>query len=498
MANTCIVCGQAAGSGEHVFPAALGGRRTNKNIYCTTHDNGYSSLVSHLAGQLDLFNSLLGVVPDHSKGEAKSIFVLDPHTGEQLKLSSEQLSFTAPRIFSQEQLKDGVHMSVGFPNRESMNQWLAAQKAKGHDLTILGKPEVTSYFIDEINFQRQFGGPCGSGAVAYVTQTFLAQAFPHHVRSGELSEFIAYTQAISQVAQAQGNSSSQPNSSANPKLELALQALDAALGAWGGQAPVWWDFDPQPDATPNAFEFGHRVTVGIDATDGQIFGRFSLFSSIHFGMCFGTTSNRSETRTVTIDIDPMAAHPPNDIRKIESATAIARVSRPRHPTHGLATAIKSKTQEAVFTDLMRRISRHSLAKVAEKMHRELAEYSSLPITDRDQLIMRVLDGQAQRIMNIARYVLQELKTRFPSAVLPTLGPIFDSMLAADPRSSNGLSPMASMTLQLAKSALAAQIQNDIQAGKLTENRLVQLMGEGPGAAVVGELILTPFIQALSA
>ena len=78
--NTCIVCGQAAGSGEHVFPAALGGRRTNKNIYCTTHDNGYSSLVADLANQVDVLNAQLGVVPDHSN-DVKSVLARDPHPG---------------------------------------------------------------------------------------------------------------------------------------------------------------------------------------------------------------------------------------------------------------------------------------------------------------------------------------------------------------------------------------------------------------------------------
>ena len=72
MANTYIVCGQAAGSGEHVFPAALGGRRINKNIYCTTHDNSYSSLVADLANQVDVLNAQLGVVPDHSN-DVKSV-----------------------------------------------------------------------------------------------------------------------------------------------------------------------------------------------------------------------------------------------------------------------------------------------------------------------------------------------------------------------------------------------------------------------------------------
>jgi hypothetical protein len=36
MAKTCIICGGRAGSGEHVFPAVLGGRRINNGIYCVT------------------------------------------------------------------------------------------------------------------------------------------------------------------------------------------------------------------------------------------------------------------------------------------------------------------------------------------------------------------------------------------------------------------------------------------------------------------------------
>jgi hypothetical protein len=44
MPKTCIICGKRAGSHEHTFPAALGGRRTNKGSYCGLHNNGFSSL----------------------------------------------------------------------------------------------------------------------------------------------------------------------------------------------------------------------------------------------------------------------------------------------------------------------------------------------------------------------------------------------------------------------------------------------------------------------
>lgn len=495
MANTCIVCGQAAGSGEHVFPAALGGRRINKNIYCTTHDNGYSSLVADLANQVDVLNAHLGVVPDHSN-DVKSVIAQDAHTGQKLKLSTKESKFTVPRVISEQQEGNGTRMEMAFPNRESMNQWIAEQKAKGLDVAIEQKAEEKTYFLGEVHFQRRFGGPCGLGAVAYVTQTFLAQEFPDLARSKDVREFISYTQAIAKVAQISGDCRENTDGPSNPKLEQVRRDLEASLIVWGGQAPVWWDFDPQPDATPNAFEFGHRVTVGVNAADGQIFGRFSLFSSIHFGMYFGTASSPTATKTVIIDIDPMAAHPPNDIKKTESTSALARVSRPSVPTASLKTAISSKTQERVFSDLLRRIEERSLAKSAKEMHAELVAYYSMSPVEGDELLRRVVDGQSQRVLNLFKWVLEDLKSTLPVPDLRIFSPIIDSMVAHDPSSPNGLSVMANATLELAKGGLIAQMRKDIKAGHLDECRIETLLGERAGAAVVGELVLTTITQAL--
>lgn len=495
MANTCIVCGKSAGSGEHVFPAALGGRRINRKIYCTKHDNGYSSLVADLANQVDFLNAMLGVVSDHSD-DVKSVLARGANSGEELRLSAKESVFTAPHVISQEPVGNGVLMNMSFPNREAMKQWLAEQKANGLDAAPLQKAQEQTYFLGEVHHQRRLGGPCGLGAVAYVAQTFLAQAFADLARSGDVAQFIAYTQAIAALAQIRGGCGEAADGPADPRLEPARQALEAALAPWDGQAPVWWDFEPQPDPAPNAFEFGHRVTVGVDASDGQIFGRFSLFSSIHFGMRFGTASAGAATKTVTVDIDPMAAHPPNDIKKVESASAIARVAAPAQPTAGLAAAISSGTQEAVFTDLMRKIEVHSLAKSAAKMYAELAAYSTLSEFEGEQLVDRLIDGQPQRVLNIVKWVLQGFKPRLPAELLPALGPVIDAMTAHDPSSTNGLSHMASATLALAKGALATQMREDIKAGRLDERRIAELLGEGPGAAMVGQAILAPIVQAL--
>ncbi|SFQ05242.1 hypothetical protein [Variovorax sp. 770b2] len=114
----------------------------------------------------------------------------------------------------------------------------------------------------------------------------------------------------------------------------------------------------------------------------------------------------------------------------------------------------------------------------------------------DRPIGRVVDGQAQRVLNMAKWVLHDFKPRLPAELLPEFGLVIDSMTSHDPNSINGLSPMASATLELAKGALVAQMREDLKAGRLDERRIAELMGEGPGAAVVGKIVLAPIAQSL--
>src|SRR4051812_45902307 len=67
MPDTCIICGKPAGTREHLFPAAQGGRRVNKGIYCPAHNHGFSGLVGIITEQLRVINALLAVRHDRTK-----------------------------------------------------------------------------------------------------------------------------------------------------------------------------------------------------------------------------------------------------------------------------------------------------------------------------------------------------------------------------------------------------------------------------------------------
>lgn len=488
MARKCIVCDEPAGSGEHVFPASMGGRRINKNIYCSEHDNSYSNLVEELVRQFDFLNAMLGVVRDHSK-EAKSTRAREMHSGEEVMLSAKDSTFIAPRVISQKKVGNGMLTEMSLPNRKSLSRWIEKVEQSGHSVEMLSKPQEDVYILGKVHQQRKFGGEFGLGAVAYIGQNILAVAFPELTRSGDVAKFIAYTQAIAAIAQLSGDGENPKDGSDGTKLAQARKDLQSALLPWGGQAPVWWDFEPQPDLPMSDFAFGHRITVGVDATDGLIYGRFSLFSSIHFGMAFGRARSCTETKAVVMDIDPLAPHPPNDIKVTELPSAIARVSMPATPAAGLWAGMSSGTQAKVLSDLIRRIQAHALSRCAAKMYAELDGYRSMSEEEGRRLIDKVISGEAQRVWNLATAVLDEFKATLPAEMRFVLGPMIDEMTAHDSNSPNGLTPQASETLELAKEALARQIQDDIRSGNLTVRRVEELIGEGPGAHVVGQAIL---------
>lgn len=479
MAKTCIVCSGPAGSGEHVFPASLGGRRINRGIYCTTHDNGYSGLVNELAGQLDVFNSLLGVRPDHSD-DVKSARGHDGD-GAMVELSAEASKFAEPRVISEEPRGECVVFEMAFPDQASIERWRAEQEAMGRTVTFEKTGQSSTYFVGPVRFSRGFGGSQGLGAVAYVTQTFLAQEFPVLARTESVRGFIDYTQAMAK---------------AGKKARTQNSEADEEEAPSANQAPIWWEFEPQPDQSPNHFSFGHRVTVGVDASDGQIYGRLSLFSSLHFSMIFGFTLDAHESRSVTIDIDPLANHPPDDVVKTARGDALTRVVRPQSQTAGLARAVANDDASRWFDDLLKRMIDHSLAMTAGEMAAELTKVPNAPREEAERNIRAILEPRSQRVFNLMQWFVNNFKNSPQSQPFRPNWPTLDALIERDPASPNGLSSTAAAALVLAKEALLAAMVEDHRNGRLDSRRFAELMGEGPGVVIVGAAILQPVLDSL--
>jgi len=492
MTKTCIVCGGPASSGEHVFPASLGGRRTNKGIYCSIDDNSYSGLVHEISEQLDFVNAYLGVHPDHSKA-LKTARAELARTGETVSISADQIKFTKPRIISRTPVGDGEAVQFSFPDQQSVKQFIKKLEATGHQVTLQSKPFSRPYVTGTIHHKRIFGGACALGAVAYMAQTFFAQEFPDIARSGVLSDFINYTQAIAKLASLGG---CKQKTEESERLINSRATLMAALAPFDGVPPVWWDFTQTNDVYPNKFEFGHRVTVGVNGSDNQIYGRVALFSTLNFAMRLGTAPRGSATREVTVEINPLAKHPPNDIERREAFSAPSGVDVPTHPTKYLEEAIANGAQVLAFNRLLERLAEYQLVNLARSMGATLAQCATMPQLEAQALIKNVLSEQPQQIWRMVTSVIEGLKEVMIKGNKPEVAQLLDSLAAHDCQTFSGLSQRAEAVLNLAMEALGAQIEMDCVAGTLSEARIAELIGRGPGLHIVGQAICAQVLLAL--
>ncbi|HCV74065.1 MAG TPA: hypothetical protein DHE23_26710 [Agrobacterium sp.] len=127
-----------AGSREHVFPASLGGRRTNKQIYCGPHNNGFGPLANIIAQQLKPVNALLAV--RHDRADRAEPFIYEGPNGEKLRLFAGTV--------------------------EPANK----------------TPDETG----TLRVQLSLGGPDGLRAIAYIALTFFAHHFQEFARLEQL------------------------------------------------------------------------------------------------------------------------------------------------------------------------------------------------------------------------------------------------------------------------------------------------------------------------
>lgn len=139
MPRQCIICNKVAGSREHVFPAALGGRRTNKQIYCGPHNNGFGPLASIIAQQLKPINALLAVRPD--RADKAEPFIYETETGERLRLFAGSVQRT----------------------------------------------DIDPEFSGAMRIQLSLGGTEGLRAIAYIALTFFAHHFQDFARLDQLA-----------------------------------------------------------------------------------------------------------------------------------------------------------------------------------------------------------------------------------------------------------------------------------------------------------------------
>ena len=179
MPRTCIICRGPTGSREHIFPAALGGRRKNKGIYCGCHNNAYAGLAGIISEQLSIFNALLGIVGDHADGPTP-VTMTDVASGREMEMTSSQMRFKVPQVISEEVAGGKIIAQMAFSTHKEADEWVCDQKAKGVEAQIISRGQKRSYHVGTAHKQIKLGGTEeGMRAIGYIAQTFLAHSFPN-------------------------------------------------------------------------------------------------------------------------------------------------------------------------------------------------------------------------------------------------------------------------------------------------------------------------------
>jgi hypothetical protein len=453
MARNCIICGKAAGSREHVFPAALGGRRTNKGIYCGEHNQGFSPLAAILAEQLRGINSLLAVRPDHSDAPAAFQFVGED--GAKYNLSGDMIELDRPHVA--EQTTTGT--TIYFKDQKQYQEWLGKQRAAGIGINVNWTQEQVRYSTGHIPIRLSLGGTEGLQAIGYIALTYLAHHFPDQAR--------------------------QPSS---------LPFKEFVLGIRADQS-VWWESADLMKGLPqNPFAFGHTIAIGVSGTHNEAYARVSLFSTLNFGVHLGAVEANFD-RTVVVHVDPHSEHPPNDIKEEREERLLFTSERPAQPSAVLDNLINSGAGRNAFKELLRRINRWQREKTAQMIFDELSALDDMPKDERDARVIAIVDTQGQRLLNLMQFVINGLKPRFEAnAATAHFARRLERLVAADPNSPDGLSVEANTAVGVAKLAVATEISRHLDVGDLTVDRLSMLIGGGPGAALVGRAIIDPLFN----
>jgi len=450
MSRTCIICGLPASSREHLFPAALGGRRTNKGIYCHDHNNAYGPVLEPLVAQLAFFNAQLNVVGDRANA-VRPVPLIEKETGRRVLATGSSLRVEGPALMRAAEMIDNgpVRRVAAFDQAQAARAASEAKAGGEPPHRVLRSPQ----HVGTLHGTMSFGGPEGLRAIAYVAQTHFAQAFPELVRTDAFSPLKDYT-------------------------------LNGS-----GPPLAWWCFAPVEELGANRFAFGHRIVVGVDASSAVAFAQVSLFSALHFNVILGSVREES-SRTRVTDIDPLAPYPPHD--RVEW-NAGALVDVPRHspdPVTALRFALESGQVAAAINDLMARVQDHNLKMEALQLFNDLLTIASVVENECVTLIAERLRRHERRIVFLMEHVVDGLQQDGADPLMKAMAEILRPLVARNPYRPSGLAPEAERMASICTRALATQLDCDLKSGALTLERVVALLGHGIGAAIVSHAMAT--------
>ncbi|WP_257811962.1 HNH endonuclease [Burkholderia glumae] len=464
-AKTCIICGGGAGSHEHVFPAALGGRRTNKGIYCTPHNNGFGRHVAELQEQLLMFNAILEVRPD--RHDAPRAFAFSDKNGDHFSMLGPSIETAAPPSIKDLGLPSGETATLKFNNKKQFEDWRETQRKNGWEVRIAadsGKSQQR-LFAAPVSVSLRFGGHAGLQAVGYLALTFFAQYFPDVARSKGLEPF---------------------------KNFLALDFSKNEDEAQWKSDLVWWDGRNADDVVGKSpFQFGHTIVVGVSRSKKRAYAYISFFSSLNFGVDLGPVDDPRE-RMVRVSIDPRAEKAPDDLETADSETLSIEVDP---AAADLREMIRSGSAESAIGKFLNKVGAWHFERFVSELDGALKNWAENHSTDSAQFSAALVEKHSQRVLNVVSFAVSGLKEELkkngniPAALIDMM----EKLIAADDGQSNGLSQQTNTLLELSKSAIIDVINQELDSQRASAEKIAFLLSGNQGVTAVTQQVIQPLL-----
>lgn len=472
--RTCIICDKPAGSGEHIFPASLGGRRTNRGIYCGEHDNGFSPLVSALAYQLRMLNGQLEVVNDHRRREGFVAPEVEDADGVVHAIAGGAFIPQRSRVLARETDAQGREILQLAVPADQVGA-LHAMERRG-DIEIRATGEPVTALAGAQRFSLMFGGATFLAGVAYIALSYFAKYHPHAARLASAHLVAMKAGLVAAAAAAKGGS------------EVPMPDS------------VWWETPDVLQRLPApTFRFAHSIVIATNAATGRAGAYVCLFGVFCFGVDFGAFEGLT-SRTVVVHLDPQAPSAPADQTEEDAVGIALRIAAPEgSPTDNLRRAIHDGTAERYVSLFQQRAEDWHVEQAADQVLAQLRAIApgALGSAAGRQSVHAIIDGHNQRVYRMmcafARFLPPSLVQGLPGDAGVQLAAVVAASVARDETKPSGLTDHAFAMLQLAKAALAEKIAREYAAGTLDTRRLKLLLGGGEGVAVVGRATMQPIL-----
>jgi hypothetical protein len=446
----CIFCCSPCGSAEHIVQACLGGLRTDRGILCGTCNVGFSSLDAALGTDVRALNALLGV--DHGRtGEPIETVVTHDDTGRTFVLRGRRLQHPEVLLL-QDETADGVQRLHALASTQKqaddfVHELKQKAAADGKPVTISKRERVPHLFASPASVAWGFGGEPTFRAIAKVALNILAHMEPAIARERWLT----------------------------PIKHFVLH---------GGAPEPWvcFDYEAIEDRLPEpTFLFQHRFVIVFDAL-GSVDAHVSLFGvvelTVHLGKRLGA---REPTIPMTLiyDVDLLAAREPDDVRTYRLDRVAWRPGHSQAPEAHVAKRLPLllSKRDAMLWD-----------QDAPQLLLCLNAVRGAPLSERHDLIVDALDGQQQRLLNLAAYVAAALRKHLVATFGDEAAQLADgfALFAQSDRSSRtGVTDVTATTCNMLRFVLADHLLTVLDEREIGSAELRSLLEGKVGAGVVG-------------